>query len=248
VTVIVSSGLGSGALPNVVSLPQAAAVRRLQAGGFKPTVQTQASATVSSGTVISTDPTAGTELQGGSPVTVVVSSGPPRAVVPGLTGKTQAEASAALAAAGLKVGSISYRSANGQAPGTVLSQTPAAGEQALSGGEVALVLAQASSEAAVPGVVGEGETQAAAALARAGFNPRSVSRETGDAKKVGVVLAQRPSAGSRARRGTTVTIAVGTLRQTTTTTSTTTTPTTSTTTTAPSTTTTTPAPPSPSKP
>jgi eukaryotic-like serine/threonine-protein kinase len=158
--------------------------------------------------------------------------------VPALTGKTQAEASAALAAAGLRVGSITYQEAGGQPSGTVLSQTPAAGEPATPGGEVALVLAQASAETKVPGVVGEGETQAAAALARAGFNPRSVSRATGDAGKVGVVLAQRPSAGSRARRGTTVTIAVGTLRESTTTTTSQTT----TTTTTSSTSTTTPAP------
>jgi beta-lactam-binding protein with PASTA domain len=92
-------------------------------------------------------------------------------------------------------------------------------------------------------VVGQSETQAAAALGGAGFIPTVVTVTTTEPGKVGVVLKQSPSAGHVTRKGSTVTLTVGALgTETTPTTPTTTTPTTPTTT---PTTTTTPPPAAP---
>jgi serine/threonine-protein kinase len=63
------------------------------------------SATAAAGTVVRTDPPAGTALPGGGRVTLVLSKGaePPRQVrVPRVVGRTAAEATAALAAVGLQ--------------------------------------------------------------------------------------------------------------------------------------------------
>ncbi|HEY7829125.1 MAG TPA: Stk1 family PASTA domain-containing Ser/Thr kinase [Solirubrobacteraceae bacterium] len=234
VSIVVSSGPGSLALPNVVGQTAAQATAALQAAGLKPTTQSQASTKVKQGLVISTDPSAGTELQEGSPVTVLVSSGPQQVAVPEVTGSSEAEAKATLKAAGLKLGTVTQQSSNEQAPGTVLSQSPVSGTQLAAGQAVNLTVAQAPKEVAVPEVVGQNETQAAAALGRAGFNPKSVSRTVTDPKQVGVVLKQSPASGNMAPRGATVTIAVGELTQTgsaTETTPTTTTPPATTTTT-----------------
>jgi eukaryotic-like serine/threonine-protein kinase len=234
VSIVVSSGPGSLALPNVVGQNSAQATAALEAAGLKPTTQSQASTKVKQDIVISTDPTAGTELQVGSPVTVVVSSGPQQVAVPEVTGSSEAEAKSALKAAGLKLGTVNQQSSNEQAAGTVLVQSPVAGTQLAAGQAVNLTVAQAPKEVAVPEVLGQNETQAAAALGRAGFNPKSVSRTVSDPKQVGIVLKQSPSGGSMAPRGATVTIAVGALAQTGTgTTTTTTPPTTTSTTTAP---------------
>ncbi len=236
VGIVVSSGPGSLALPNVVGQTGAQATAALQAAGLKPTTQSQASTKVKQGVVISTDPTAGTELQEGSPVTVTVSSGPQQVAVPEVTGSSEAEAKATLKAAGLKLGTVTQQSSNEQTAGTVLSQSPVSGTQLAAGQAVDLTVAQAPKEVAVPEVVGQNETQAAAALGRAGFNPKSVSRTVTNPSQVGVVLKQSPAGGVMAPRGATVTIAVGELAQTgTATTPTTTTPpaTTTTTTTTP---------------
>ena len=102
-----------------------------------------------------------------------------------------------------------------------------------SGSKVGLTIAQAPSQVAVPGVVGEDEAKAAAALGAAGLTPKIVSAKTSEPSRVGLVLKQSPAAGHRARKGATVTLTVGTLgpqTQTTPTTPTTTTPTTPTTT------------------
>ena len=211
VSIVVSSGPGSLALPNVVGQTGAQAMAALQAAGLKPTTQSQASTKVKQGVVISTDPTAGTELQEGSPVTVVVSSGPQQVAVPEVTGSSEAEAKATLKAAGLKLGTVTQQSSNEQTAGTVLSQSPVSGTQLAAGQAVNLTVAQAPKEVSVPEVVGQNETQAAAALGRAGFNPKSVSRTVTDASQVGVVLKQSPAGGQMAPRGATVTIAVGEL-------------------------------------
>ena len=60
VGMVVSSGPGSLAMPNVVGQSATQAVAALQAAGLKPTTQSQASTKVKQGTVISTDPSAGT--------------------------------------------------------------------------------------------------------------------------------------------------------------------------------------------
>jgi eukaryotic-like serine/threonine-protein kinase len=234
VSITVSSGPESLAMPKVVGLKSAQAVAKLKGVGLQPTTQSQPSAKVPAEVVISTVPSAGTDLQKGSGVVVVVSSGPQQVSVPEVTGETQAEAKAALTAAGLKLGTVTPQPAPaGQAPGAVLSQSPAAGTSLQTGQTVSLVVAQAPKEVAVPEVVGQSETQAAATLGRAGFNPKSVSRAVSEAEaaKVGVVLKQSPAGGRLAPKGATVTIAVGVAEQPTSSTSTTST-TQSTTTTA----------------
>jgi beta-lactam-binding protein with PASTA domain len=233
VDVVVSSGPGSKALANVQRLSVAQAVARLRAAGFKPTTTTQPSSTVMQGQVIGTNPPAGTELQVGSPVTVLVSSGPAQVRVPNITGQSRGSAEAALTTAGLAVGIVTQQTVAGQAAGTVLSQSPNGGTSLPAGGVVNLVVAQATNEVTVPNVVGQNQTQAAAALGAAGLNPRTVSATTTEPAQVGVVLKQKPSAGKLTPKGARVTITVGVLGPQTTPTPTTPQPTTTTTTTPP---------------
>jgi beta-lactam-binding protein with PASTA domain len=226
VSIAVSSGPGSSPLPNVVGAKSTHALRSLQGAGFRPTAQEEPSATVKAGVVISTDPSPGTEVQGGSPVAVAVSSGPARVHVPTLTGLTEAEAKAALLAAGLLLGTSTPQTSASQTPGTVIAQSPSAETAIRAGQKVNLVVARAPKDVAVPQVVGETEAEAAGELGQAGFKPSSVSRTVTNSAEEGVVLQQSPLAGHRAPRGATVTITVGTLGQQTTpsTSSTTTTP------------------------
>jgi eukaryotic-like serine/threonine-protein kinase len=221
VSLLVSSGPGSLALASVNGLTSAQALRALRAEGYTPTTQTQSSDTVAQGRVISTDPPAGTELQLGSPVTVLVSSGAAQVRVPDLTGQSQAEAAATLAAAGLKVGSITPQVSTGREPGVVLSQSPAAGASLQAAQKVNLVVAKAPKDVAVPDVTGRSETEAVAAIARAGLTPKTVSRPISDPTQAEQVLKQSPAGGHRARRGATVRITVGVLEQQTQTTTTT---------------------------
>jgi beta-lactam-binding protein with PASTA domain len=224
VTIVVSSGPGSALLPDVKGLSSAEAVRRLSKAGFKPSLQSQASATFPSGKVISTEPPGDTDAQAGSPVTVLVSSGPAPVRVPEVTGESEAEAKASLRAVGLEPGTVTKQEAANAEAGKVLSQSPAAGESVPNGQRVSLVVAQASREVEVPRVVGKSEAQAAGELGQAGFKPKSASRTVTKPEEAGIVLQQSPAGGGKAKRGATVTITVGTLAPQTTPSATTTTP------------------------
>ena len=233
VSIVVSSGPGSAALQGVEGLTAAQAINKLRAAGFKPTRKDQPSSSVAQGKVIGTEPPAGTELQVGSPVSVLVSSGPAQVRVPDVSGDSKSGAEAALTAVGLAVGSIGEQVSTSQTAGNVLSQSPAAGSTVRTGSKVNLTVAKASSEVAVPKVIGQSETQASAALGGAGFTPSVVNTPITEPSKVGVVLKQSPPGGHTARKGSIVTLTVGILETTPTTpTTTTTTPTTTTTTSA----------------
>jgi RHS repeat-associated protein len=80
VNLVVSSGPPQVAVPNVVGQTQAAATTAITGAGLVVgTVTQQSSNTVAAGNVISESPTAGTLVNVGSAVNLVVSSGPPQA-------------------------------------------------------------------------------------------------------------------------------------------------------------------------
>jgi eukaryotic-like serine/threonine-protein kinase len=228
VSVYVSSGPETLGLPDVIHKTSDEALKILRKKGFRPTVQNQSSSSVEKGLVISTNPAAGIEVQHGSPVTVYVSSGPQEASVPEVTGESQAAATAALAAVGLKE-TVIKREVAEPTPGTVISQSPAAGVSLRVGGQVTIVVAQALKQAVVPSLVGQSEAQAVATLTAADLTSHTVQRTVTEPSKVGTVVQQSPAAGHKLSKGGEVTIAVGVLAQQTTSTSTTTTPTTPTT-------------------
>jgi len=233
VKIVVSGGPASKSLMNVAGLTAARAAAKLRKAGFKTTTKSESSKTVQDGQVIGTEPPAETEVQEGHLVTLLVSSGPAPIRVADVVGQSLEAAEATLTNAELAVGTVTKRVSSTQAPGTVLAQSPAAGGSAHAGDKVDLTVAQAPKEVEVPNVVGVAEAAAAAALKHAGFKVSSEPHATSEQSQVGVVLEQSPAANGRARKGTTVTIAVGKLAPTSTPTTTTPTTTTTTTTTPP---------------
>jgi eukaryotic-like serine/threonine-protein kinase len=209
VGVIVSGGPASAPVTDVEGLSAGDALARLRKAGFKPTTTKETSATVAAGRVIGTNPPAGTEKQVGSPVVVLVSSGPAPVKVPDVTGQSLSAAEATLTNAGLTVGTVTKKTSATQAPETVLSQSPATGSSVKAESKVNLTVAQAPKEIAVPDVVGQSQTLAAVALGQAGFKPKTASAQTSEAAQVGVVLRQNPAAGSQAPKGSVVTITIG---------------------------------------
>src|SRR4029079_8259562 len=102
------------------------------------TVTTQSSASVPAGSVISSSPSAGTQVTVGSAVNLVVSSGPPQVAVPTVVGLTPAAASSAITGAGLTVGTITTQTSATVPAGSVISSSPSAGTQVTVGSAVNL--------------------------------------------------------------------------------------------------------------
>jgi beta-lactam-binding protein with PASTA domain/predicted Ser/Thr protein kinase len=236
VNIVVSEGPANVPLMDVTDLTAARAAAELHKAHFKTKTKTEASKTVEAGRVIATDPPAETEVQEGRLITLVVSSGPAPVHVPDVTGQTLEAAEATLTNDELALGSVTKRVSSTQAAGTVLAQSPSTGSSVSGGSKVDLTVAQAPKEIEIPNVVGAAEVAAKTALKRAGFKSTVQTRPTSEQAQVGVVLEQNQAAGTRARKGTVVTLVVGMLSTPTTTTTAptpTTTTTTTTTTTAP---------------
>jgi hypothetical protein len=133
-----SSTPATTSVPNAVGQTQAAAMVAITAAGLTVGMVTmQSNGTVASGDVLSESPAGGTKAMSGSAVNLVVSTGP---VVPNVVGQTQGAATAAITAAGLTVGTVTVQSSGTVASGDVVSESPAAGTNAMTGSAVNLVV------------------------------------------------------------------------------------------------------------
>jgi len=134
-------GTTSVSIPSVVGQAQATAESNIVAAGLVVnSVTTENSDTVLSGNVISQSPAAGTLVNPGSTVSLVVSIGPATTIVPDVVSLSEAQATADITAAGLAVGAVTQQSDAAVPPGDVVSQNPAAGTMVSAGAVVDLTI------------------------------------------------------------------------------------------------------------
>ena len=127
ITLTVSSGPEPVKLPNVYNLSLSEAKETLSSKGWNTTViEYQSSSMVAAGCVISTLPERFEIVEQGSRIVLYVSTGSEKKSVPSLLGKTVDEAKAALAEAGLTVGTVENAYSDTIAAGLVCSQSTAA--------------------------------------------------------------------------------------------------------------------------
>lgn len=209
------SGGEAPAVPAVVGMTENDALEALSS--WRVRLQPVQAAPGSEGRVVSQAPVAGTRLAANQEVvlTVGAASAPPpgASVIPNVVGMTADAASAALKAARL-VPLVNTVPADPASAGRVVSQEPAAG----------ILVARDSSVfvnvgAGTPSTLGElevpelrrlSEVEARTRLGAAGFVVTVADRLVG-AEDANLVVDQRPPAGTRAPRGTTVTVTVGRL-------------------------------------
>ncbi|HEX8208527.1 MAG TPA: Stk1 family PASTA domain-containing Ser/Thr kinase [Solirubrobacteraceae bacterium] len=207
VTLTVSDGPGLTGVPGVEGLSRKEARERLVDARFKVRERREASDDVAEGKVIETVPGAGAQVEVGSTVTIVVSSGPEEVTVPDVTGSALDDARAELERAGLAV-EVAREETDESEPDTVLSQDPAGGSELEKGATVKLTVAKEVEKVAVPDVGGLTEQQATSRLSGAGFEV-SVRKEPVDTpSEDDEVVGQSPSAGAELDKGDTVTITV----------------------------------------
>jgi hypothetical protein len=126
-------------VPDVAGLSESQATGRLIRALLVPETQTRSSDTVPKESVIGTDPEAGSRVERGGTITVLVSSGPEGgtgATVPDVIGDDVNAATNLLKSMGFGAASTAVKS--DQPPGTVLSQDPAGGTRAEPGRTITL--------------------------------------------------------------------------------------------------------------
>jgi serine/threonine-protein kinase len=215
VTLIVGVAPGTIQIPDVSGQDQQTATNTLQQSGFKVFPTQEASDTVSQGNVIRTAPPAGSTVNKGSNVTLVVSSGKGNVKIPDETGKDPTAAAADLGNLGLQVKST--QEASSTIPqGQVTKTSPAAGSSVSRGSTVTIYISTGPEQVAVPDEVGQTQDAAVAALRGAGFQVNVTFVRVINPTKDGIVQSQDPSGGTAAR-GSVVNIVVGQFSGTTTT-------------------------------
>jgi eukaryotic-like serine/threonine-protein kinase len=207
VTITVSLGPAAAVVPDVTGQPARRAQNTLEDAGFQVRADERPSSRVRAGLVIDTEPPAGTELERGSRVTLVISNGARVVQVPSVVGQQQDLAESALRGEGL-IPDIEQRDSD-EPEGQVIAQHPAAGSTVKRHTTVTVVVSTGAGSAIVPNVVGQSDDEAKADLKDAGLSVRIVKRTTSDPNEDGQVLEQSPTAGTRLRRGEFVTVFVG---------------------------------------
>ena len=206
VDLVISLGEQLVSVPGVVGLAQAEAEAAIVAAGLTANVTTAYSATVTAGLVISQDPGAAAQVAPGSTVDLVISLGEQLVSVPGVVGLAQAEAEAAIVAAGLTANVTTAYSATVTA-GLVISQDPGAAAQVAPGSTVDLVISLGEQLVSVPGVVGLAQAEAEAAIVAAGLTA-NVTTAYSATVTAGLVISQDPGAAAQVAPGSTVDLVI----------------------------------------
>jgi beta-lactam-binding protein with PASTA domain len=225
VALTVSAGKPKLGVPNVVGLPVATAVKKLQAAGLGSN-QRVVFASAPPGRVTAQRPAAGTAVKKGSTVALTVSKGPQRVAVPNVVGRRRDDAIARLRSAGFHAAVFSVPSRSPR--GFVVAQNPQASSKAPKGSRVRINVSQGAPAATtttstttggatttgtttaastkVPRVVGLSQAAALRKLHAAGLRVRTAY--VASSKPSGTVVAQRPAPGTTLRRGAAVRVNV----------------------------------------
>lgn len=144
---------GDVKVPDVTGMTQAKASATLTEAGLETGKVTRVQSSETEGTVVSQSPAAGKEVAEGAAVDLEV-AGPPQptatpVAVPNVTGSSQAEAEAALSAAGFRV-VVAQASSDSVPAGSVVSQAPQAGVIASQGTAVSIVVSTGPTPTATP--------------------------------------------------------------------------------------------------
>ena len=182
-------------VPDVVGMTPEAADELLAGRGLRMVVaEEEASTEVPEGEIAGQAPLAGSRVDHGERVDVVVSTGAPLIAIPPVVGRPLSEAQLMISNAGLRVGQVS-ETGEGD-PGTVTETNPPQGTSTTPDTPVALIVAPAGAE--VPDLVGKSIRQARTLLERGGFRQGTVRYRYDERRGPYIVLEQDPAAGTRA--------------------------------------------------
>ena len=193
--------------PGVINLTQAEARDEVEADGLAFRVGGRGfSETVRAGSVISTDPAAGSNILRNGAVSATISKGPERYDLPDLRGMTRGEATDALEQVRADVGDSTARFHASLPEGVVLASEPKTGTELKPATSVDLVLSRGPKPRKVPDFSGKDAGSAEEALAGRGFEVE-VATENHDQVAEGDVISQLPRSGTLFR-GDTVQLSV----------------------------------------
>jgi serine/threonine-protein kinase len=207
VKLTISKGPERYVVPQLIGLTPEAAVNAIAKFPLKTGTITEVFNTqIPKGFVISAEPEPGTKVRRDVAINLVVSKGIETFAVASFVEKSGEEALTELTDAGFDV-TVTYAFNEKVIPGGVISQNPAAGDVP-KGAKIELVVSKGSAYTTIPtmGIIGQTQAKATQILKDLGLVVKVKTLGATKNKKVINVL---PKAGTKVKRGSTVTITVG---------------------------------------
>jgi eukaryotic-like serine/threonine-protein kinase len=197
VFLIPDTGPAPGAIvPPVVGLRYDEAERKLAEAGLRAALgESRPSLTAPRRYVLAQTPAAGTAVGPDVVVTLDVSAGQLRVVVPTIAGMSRDEAVSVLRGANLEIGQVIERPGP-EARGTVLSSQPEGGQQVPQGTPVEIVVSTGPTQLLMPDVVGRELFEVRSTLEQLGLKIGETQYDSTSALPTGLVVSQVPVAGT----------------------------------------------------
>ena len=195
-------------VPSVAGASQSEATSALTTLGLKVDVTNQIfSEDVPVGKVISSNPGGGGKIGVGGTVHLTISKGLDRIKVPALAGLTLDAASAALAAAGLKVGRTTQSYSTTRDKDLVITSQPPFKSDARKDAAVDLVISLGIQQLTINSYVGKTSDEALNELTTAGLKVNA-TYEYSDTIQIGTVISQSPDGSTPLAKGSVLTLVI----------------------------------------
>lgn len=159
--------------------------------------------------IMDQDPNHGEMVAKGDTVTVDISKGGERGVIPNLIGKSEEDAKKMIEDYGFELGTVKEKESH-EEKGTVIEQDPSAGSEGKQGDAINITISDGSGKemGEVPYVLGMSEDEARAAIEEAGFKVGDVSEGVSSAYDNGQVMWQEYNGGTSLEKGTAIDIKI----------------------------------------
>jgi beta-lactam-binding protein with PASTA domain len=203
VTLTVSKGPRQAAVPDVVGSVLAEAEAAIADAKLSVGVVDVVDDRSPRNTVLSQDPGAGTRMDQGSAVNLIVSSGPANVIIPAVQGQSGADAQAALEGEGLVV-EVQERTNATVPAGDAVKTDPGDGTEVEVGSTVILTVSRGPKQVTVPGIVGLPEADAITAIEAAELQSGERSEANDENVAPGAVIGQDPAEGTVLDKGSNV--------------------------------------------
>ncbi|MEL7297850.1 MAG: PASTA domain-containing protein, partial [Pseudomonadota bacterium] len=195
--------------PDISGMEQTAGEQMLRDAGLRiGTVTSQSSDDIPIGSVVRTNPPAGTVVVPDTTINLVISSGTASVVVPETAGSNEAAAETAIINAGLTVAAVLSEPNLNIRAGEVVRTIPAAGNSLARGSGVTLVLSTGPADVSVPDVLNLMEAQAVIDITDATLQVGTITGEASDIVPFGSIIEQTPVGGAMVSANTAVNLVV----------------------------------------
>ncbi|MGV9920739.1 Stk1 family PASTA domain-containing Ser/Thr kinase [Streptomyces cellulosae] len=197
------------AAPNFVGESKADAQKRADNTDLKLSFTEKPCENQTKGNICEQDPEAGTKVEKGDTISLVVSTGAPKVAVPSVVGDKIEDAKAELEGDKYQFVVETKEEVSGEEPGTVIDQDPDLGEEVEKGTTVTLTVAKAEEKSTVPDVLTKSCDEAVAQMTENTLNGNCVDEPTDDPNMVDKVIRTSPEPGRQVSKNTQVTIFIG---------------------------------------